>query len=143
MGRDPTPPRQAMRQIFTSQTHREAPYLYIGQVAEITGASRKAIRHYEALGLLPPATRRGSYRVYSERDVFLVHMIRHAQSYGFSLAELKELVAAKVRNNRFPVKLAEAMVVRKRDALRRQVDDIRALDKRLVQLTCDIRRNFG
>ena len=28
--------------IFISQTHREEPYLYIGKVAEITGASRKA-----------------------------------------------------------------------------------------------------
>lgn len=132
-----------MRQIFTAQTQQEAPYLYIGQVAEITGASRKAIRHYEALGLLPPPTRKGSYRLYSERDVFLVHMIKHAQSYGFSLAELRELVAAKVRHNRFPLKLAEALVARKRIALRRQIADIRALDRRLVQLTRDMRRNFG
>jgi DNA-binding transcriptional MerR regulator len=132
-----------MRQIFTAQAQHEKPYLYIGQVAQITGASRRAIRHYETLGLLPPLTRKGSYRLYSERDVFLVHMIKHAQSYGFSLAELKELVAAKVRNNRFPLKLAEALVVRKRSALRRQIADIRALDRRLVQLTRDMRRNFG
>lgn len=132
-----------MRHLFTARNHREEPYLYIGQVAEITGASRKAIRHYESLGLLPPAVRRGKYRVYSERDVFLVHMIKHAQSYGFSLAELKELVAARVKNDRFPLKLAEAMVARKRAALRAQIADIRALDKRLVQLTRDMKRNFG
>ncbi len=132
-----------MRHIFTAQTQNEEPYLYIGKVAEITGASRKAIRHYEALGLLPRAPRRGQYRVYSERDVFLVHMIKHAQSFGFSLAELKGLVAAKVKDNRFPLKEADALIVRKRAALRRQIADIRALDRRLAQLRRDMRRTFG
>ncbi len=132
-----------MRHVFTVQTHNEEPYLYIGKVAEITGASRKAIRHYEALGLLPRAPRRGKYRVYSERDVFLVHMIKHAQSFGFSLAELKGLVAAKVKDNRFPLKEADALIVRKRAALRRQIADIRALDRRLARLKRDMRRTFG
>lgn len=131
-----------MRHIFTAPTQNEEPYLYIGKVAEITGASRKAIRHYEALGLLPAPPRRGKYRVYSERDVFLVHMIKHAQSFGFSLAELKGLVAARVKNNRFPQE-ANALVVRKRAALRRQIADIRALDRRLAQLKRDMRRTFG
>ncbi len=132
-----------MRHLFTGRTHNEEPYLYIGKVAEITGATRKAIRHYEALGLLPRAPRRGKYRVYSERDVFLVHMIRHAQSFGFGLAELKGLVAAKMKDNRFPLKEAEALVTRKRAALRRQIVDIRALDRRLVQLKRDMHRFFG
>ncbi len=132
-----------MRHIFTVQTQNEEPHLYIGKVAEITGATRKAIRHYEALGLLPRAPRRGKYRVYSERDVFLVHMIKHAQSFGFSLAELKGLVAAKVKDNRFPLKEADALIVRKRAVLRRQITDIRALDRRLARLKRDMRRTFG
>lgn len=132
-----------MRDLFTAKTHDEAPYLYIGKVAEITGATRKAIRHYEALGLLPRAPRRGRYRIYSERDVFLVHMIKHAQSFGFSLAEMKELVAAKVKNNRPPLKEAEVLIARKRVALRRQIADIRALDRRLAQLRRDLNRAFG
>ncbi len=132
-----------MHNIFTARNHRQEPRLYIGQVAEITGATRKAIRHYEKLGLLPSAVRRGQYRVYSERDVFLVHMIKHAQSYGFSLAELKELVAAMVKNDRFPLKLAEALVARKRAALSDQIVDIRKLDRRLVELLRDMKRNFG
>lgn len=132
-----------MNPVALAKTHRSEPCFYIGQVAEITGASRKAIRHYESLGLLPPAVRRGKYRVYSERDVFLVHMIKHAQPYGFSLAELRELVSAKAKSKNFPLKLAEEMVARKRAALRQQIIDIRALDKRLVQLTRDMKRNFG
>ena len=61
-----------MHRIFTAQTPQPEPYLYIGKVAEITGASCKAIRHYESLGLLPTPKRRGKYRIYSELDVFFV-----------------------------------------------------------------------
>lgn len=132
-----------MHGLFTAKTHDEEPYLYIGKVAEITGATRKAIRHYESLGLLPRAPRRGRYRVYSERDVFLVHMIKHAQSFGFGLAELKELVAAKVKDNRPPLKEAETLIARKRAALRRQIADIRTLDRRLAQLRRDMNRIYG
>mgnify|MGYP003423517954 FL=1 len=132
-----------MRHISIAKNQRETPSLYIGKLAELTGASRKAIRHYEALGLLPPAARKGNYRIYSERDVFLVHMIKHAQSFGFSLAELHELVAATADRSRFPLKLANALIARKRLALRRQIADIRALDRGLAQVLRDLNRLFG
>ncbi len=117
--------------------------LYIGQLAELTGATRKAIRHYEAVGLLPTPARRGSYRVYTGRDVFLVHVIKHAQSYGFSLSDLRELVATIGKQKKFPLKQAMAMVGRKRAALRRQATELRQLDRRLVGLIRDLRRYFG
>jgi len=121
----------------------KTPDLYIGKLAALSGASRKAIRHYESLGLLPPARRKGSYRVYSERDVFLVHMIKHAQTFGFSLAELRELVAATAHKPRFPLKIATDLIVRKRAALRQSVVEIRALDRQLAQLIRDMKKMFG
>lgn len=132
-----------MRHTFIAKTQRETPSLYIGKLAELSGASRKAIRHYEALGLLPPAVRKGNYRVYTERDVFLVHVIKHAQSFDFSLAELRELVAAIAEKPRFPLKLAITLVERKRAALRRQIADIRAIDKGLAQLVREMNRLYG
>ena len=132
-----------MHRIFTARTHREEPYLYIGKVAQITGASRKAIRHYEALGLMPAPARRGKYRVYSERDVFLVHVLKYSQSFGFKLSEMKELVSAKVRDKRFPLKLANALFDRKRAALNAQIDGIRELEKRLVAMQREMNRRFG
>jgi len=132
-----------MRHTFIAKTQRETPSLYIGKLAELSGASRKAIRHYEALGLLPPAVRKGNYRVYTERDVFLVHVIKHAQSFDFSLAELRELVAAIAEKPRFPLKLAITLVERKRAALRRQIADIRAIDRGLAQLVREMNRLYG
>lgn len=132
-----------MHDIFTAQTHRDEAYLYIGKVAEATGASRKAIRHYESLGLLPAPKRRGKYRVYSERDVFLVHMIKHAQSFGFRLAELTELVAAKVNTNRFPLELANALFERKRTAIRVEINTLLQRDQGLVALKAEMIRIFS
>lgn len=131
-----------MHETFTAQTHQTQPYLYIGKVAAMTGASCKAIRHYESLGLLPTPQRRGKYRIYSERDTFLVHMIKYAQSFGFSLAELKELVAAKVSGNRFPLTLANAVCERKRTALRAEINALRKRDQHLVDLQGEMNRIF-
>ena len=61
----------------------------IQQIAALTGASQKAIRLYEALGLLGPVPRRGAYRLYSADHVALVAMVRRAQAFGFTLAELR------------------------------------------------------
>jgi DNA-binding transcriptional MerR regulator len=120
--------------------HEHAPYLQGNKPAR---ASRTAIRHYEALGLLPPAARKGNYRVYTERDVFLVHVIKHAQGFDFSLAELRELVAAIAEKPRFPLKLATTLIERKRAALRQQVADIRAIDRGLAQLVREMNRLYG
>ncbi len=120
----------------------ENPVFYIGKVAQITGASRKAIRHYEALGLLPPAVRRGAYRVYGGKDVFMVHVIKHAQTYGFTLAELHELVAAIGKRDHFPLEVALDAVRRKRAAVRREVKALRLLDRRLGELLADIKQHF-
>ena len=112
-------------------------------MASIAGASPKAIRHYEALGLMPAPRRRGKYRIYSERDVFLVHVLKHGQSLGFRLSEMKGLVSAKVSGKRFPLELANAMFDRKRAELQGQVEALRALVRQLDEMRREMNRNFG
>lgn len=41
--------------------------MYIGEAARVSGVTIKAIRHYEAQGLLPGIHRSGSYRQFSSR----------------------------------------------------------------------------
>jgi DNA-binding transcriptional MerR regulator len=113
--------------LFVQRVHREEPYLTIGKVAAIAGASPKAIRHYEKLGLMPPPKRRGKYRVYSDRDVFLVHVLKHSQSFGFRLEEMRSLVAKKVAVNDFPLRLANALFDRKRTELRSRIRETEEL----------------
>ncbi|KJG39483.1 hypothetical protein UA32_03815 [Photobacterium angustum] len=69
--------------------------MYIGEVSKLTGASAKAIRLYESLGLLGTVVRKGSYRIYDDNHVRTVILIKDAQSIGVSLAEFKRLLGGK------------------------------------------------
>jgi predicted transcriptional regulator len=55
--------------------------LTIGQAAQAAGVTRKAVRVYEAKGLLAAADRTiAGYRLYTERDVELLTFIRRART---------------------------------------------------------------
>jgi DNA-binding transcriptional MerR regulator len=117
--------------------------MYIGKLAESTGATRKAIRLYESLGLIPIPVRQGTYRVYSDKDVVLVNMIRRAQTLGFNLAELKELAVLKAKSNRFPIEITNELIASKREKLRKEMDEIMSLDRRLTELESELNLNYG
>jgi DNA-binding transcriptional MerR regulator len=66
----------------------------IGTLAKRAGVSIDTVRYYERGGLLAPKTRLASgYRRYSELEVARLRFIRRAQALGFSLKEVKELLA--------------------------------------------------
>src|SRR5258707_13176313 len=65
-----------------------------GQLARLTGVSTDTLRHYERLGLLPlPQRTPGNYREYPPTSPQRVELIRRALTIGFSLAELKTILA--------------------------------------------------
>ena len=66
----------------------------IGEAARASGVSAKMIRHYEAIGLLPPAARKDSnYRLYGPEDVHALRFVGRARSLGFPIATIAELLA--------------------------------------------------
>ena len=68
--------------------------LKIGEVAQQTGLTTKTIRYYELLGLLKAPQRTYSgYRVYDNKDVDRLAFIKKAKNLGFSLEEIRELLA--------------------------------------------------
>jgi MerR family transcriptional regulator, copper efflux regulator len=71
----------------------EQPYYQIATAAGKSGVSARLIRHYESLGLIPPA-RRGDngYRYYQTEDIERLRFIHRARNLGFSLTRIKQLL---------------------------------------------------
>lgn len=61
----------------------------IGELAELAGTSPRALRHYEAQGLLTARRTTNGYREYDEADLRLVAEIRSLLAIGFSLEDTR------------------------------------------------------
>lgn len=67
--------------------------LTISRLAGAAGVGVETIRFYQRRGLMPVPPRAGKIRLYDARDVDRLGFIKRAQTGGFSLAEIAELIA--------------------------------------------------
>ena len=66
----------------------------IGEAASRSGVPAKTIRYYEQIGLIGAAERGANqYRSYTDADVEMLRFIGRARQLGFSVQDLKQLVA--------------------------------------------------
>lgn len=67
--------------------------IYIGEAAQKAGVTVKAIRYYERIGLIPEAGRNeGGFRIFPEETVQRIEFIKRAQTLGFMLEEIWEIL---------------------------------------------------
>ncbi len=100
--------------------------LLIGEVAAKSRVSRKALRLYEAAGVLPPPARTpAGYRVYGRETLRVLAFVIQARRLGFSLEEIKEIVAIK-RSGQLPCSHVRQLVRRKVADLDRTVRGLTA-----------------
>lgn len=66
--------------------------LTIGEVARRAGVASSSIRYYERIGVLPAPERRSGQRRYDAHVLGRLGFISVAQSAGFTLREIKELI---------------------------------------------------
>jgi MerR family transcriptional regulator, copper efflux regulator len=114
----------------------------IGEAARETGVTIKAIRHYEAVGLLTTLEREGRYRRLSTENVDQLRLIAHCRGLGFTLREIREVlraVAAARPACPDPVTML-AVVERRLRALDAQVSRLQLLGKRLGAARAYLRR---
>ena len=100
---------------------QEAQPLTIGKLAAAGGVGVETIRFYQRKGLLEQPTRESGIRRYGSEDVRRLGFIKQAQTAGFTLNEIKELLHLDAGEDRSLAReLAQAR--------------IRSLDERIAEL---------
>lgn len=118
--------------------------LGVAEVGRRTGLSRKALRHYEALGLIEPAERtQAGYRLYDDEALRRIALVNRAKVLGLSLAEAKEFlhVAEGCCGDNHP-QLA-ALVAGKLDETERRMAELQSLRQTLTGVLERLDRNQG
>jgi len=106
----------------------------IGETAKASGVSAKMIRHYESIGLIGAAVRTDAgYRVYNERDVQVLQFIHRSRELGFSLEQIKTLLALWQDKHRAS-KDVRAMARQHIAELDRKIADMQAMRRTLETL---------
>lgn len=106
--------------------------MYIGKAAQLSGTTIKAIRHYEAIGLLPPPQRQGQYRVYTEQSVELLMFIKCAQQLGFKLKELQGILGNRSSDG-LPWERADQAIANKKHELAVQIAVLQKMHTGLLE----------
>lgn len=105
-----------------------------GQLARLTQLSTDTLRHYERVGLLPPPHRtRSNYRDYPSPSPERVRLIQRALDLGFSLAELKTILAVRDQGGA-PCRGVRRMLDAKISALRQRQKHLTLLLSQLTRI---------
>lgn len=112
----------------------------IGELARQAGVHRETLRYYERRGLLKPRRRQGSgYRVYDASAAERLHFIKKAQSFGFSLDEISELLGLRPQS---PVSCDRVLRIldRKVEELSQQIEEMKRFHRQLSSYRDECRR---
>src|SRR5262245_52815721 len=102
----------------------------IGELARRTGLASSALRSYEQVGLLSPAARAAGRRHYDASSAERVALIQLCQDAGFTLGEIRALLAAGGRRRPW-VRFAQAKL-RELDSRISRAERARALVQHAV-----------
>lgn len=66
-------------------------FLTVGEVAKKMGVTVRTLQYYDREGLLSPSAKsEGGRRLYTDKDLVLLHQVLSLKSLGFSLRDIKE-----------------------------------------------------
>lgn len=97
----------------------------VGELERLSGVGRHTLRYYEQLGLIVSHRQANNYRSYSEQTVVDLAFIQSAQSGGFSLAEIADILAAK-RGNTIDCAQGAALVASKMAEIQAKITTLQA-----------------
>jgi MerR family mercuric resistance operon transcriptional regulator len=109
--------------------------LTIGEVARSAGIGVETVRFYEREGLLEePARRASGYRQYPTEVVPRLRFIRRAKELGFTLKEIKELIALRHEPGATRADVRQAALAKVAD-IEAKVRDLQRMRDALLTLT--------
>lgn len=110
---------------------------HIGELSRRSGVNRKTIRYYEEAGLLPlPSRAENGYRMYSEADMAQLAFIRAAKDFGFTLGEIREILAVRDRDEA-PCPYVSGLVREKLSDLHARIERLQVLSEDLEEILRD------
>jgi|GEM_PF-815809 len=108
-----------------------AEVVHIGEAAKLVGISVDRIRFYQKLGLINSAGRSaGGYRLFDGEQIRDLTFVRHAQELGFSLTEVKELLA--LRQKHHVCSQVQCMLNHKLESVREKINGLSRLEAELA-----------
>jgi DNA-binding transcriptional MerR regulator len=113
--------------------------LKIGGLADRTGTNAPTIRYYEEIGLLRPADRQsGGQRTYGDADVKRLTFIRRCRDFGFSIEQVRSLVALVEDRDRSCMD-ARNLAQEHLTAVRARLTELKALERSIAGFvaSCD------
>lgn len=112
----------------------DAHSLTIGHLARETGTKVETIRFYEKAGLLPePARTDSNYRAYEEMHLQRLHFIRKARDLGFSLDQIRAMLALSDDHTQ-PCEAVDEIARIHREDVVRKIANLTALKKELDRM---------
>ena len=112
--------------------HRAIPkgYMTVGEVAKKIGVTVRTLQYYDKEGLLSPsAESEGGRRLYTDKDLVILHQIISLKSLGFSLDDIKHrLISLET-----PTDVANALT-EQADSIREKIEQLTASLAAIEQL---------
>ena len=104
----------------------------IGELEARSGASRHTLRYYEQIGLISPLRQTNNYRVYTEQTLQDLDFIQRAQSMGFSLGEIGEILDAQ-RNKLIDCADGAKLIEKKMAEIKQKIANFQSIYRYLDQ----------
>lgn len=110
--------------------------LTVGRLAREAGINLETVRFYEQKGLLPKPPRSATgYRLYSPDSTRRLRFIKRAQQLGFSLCEIRELLALRMspQTNNAEIRRRTELKIADIESKIKTLESIREVLRQLVQ----------
>lgn len=122
---------------ITPKIQKELEYMTVGELAKKMGVTVRTLQYYDKEGLLSPSSEsEGGRRLYTHKDMILLHQILSMKHLGFSLSDIKNrLTSLETPADIAQVLTEQAITIQEKiDNLSESLKEIEALKAEVLQM---------